>query len=122
MDAQSTPKRVALTERIRAILAESPGMYTATEFAVRLDESRAKTQLALVMMANTGEIDVERCTCVDGHRRRYGLTAEQLAQLPKRVDRPCLCCGETFSSEGAHNRMCAACRRLSSTTTPFDLD
>lgn len=27
--------------------------------------------------------------------------------------RPCLCCGESFDSEGAHNRMCPVCRELS---------
>jgi hypothetical protein len=25
--------------------------------------------------------------------------------------RACLCCGDTFDSEGPHNRMCNACRR-----------
>jgi hypothetical protein len=28
----------------------------------------------------------------------------------KRIDRPCLCCGAIFASEGIHNRMCNACR------------
>lgn len=38
---------------------------------------------------------------------------EQLSRLdPRRVprDRPCLCCGRPFLSEGAHNRLCASCR------------
>jgi hypothetical protein len=25
--------------------------------------------------------------------------------------RPCLCCGQAFPSEGAHNRLCDPCRR-----------
>lgn len=25
-------------------------------------------------------------------------------------ERPCICCGETFRSEGPHNRMCYRCR------------
>jgi hypothetical protein len=25
-------------------------------------------------------------------------------------DRPCLCCGEIFRSEGPHNRLCTSCR------------
>ena len=28
----------------------------------------------------------------------------------KRGERPCLCCGEAFLSEGIHNRMCNRCR------------
>lgn len=33
--------------------------------------------------------------------------------------RACLCCGKAFLSEGAHNRLCDACRRLSG--NPFDV-
>lgn len=29
----------------------------------------------------------------------------------KRGPRPCLCCGESFASEGIHNRLCDRCRR-----------
>lgn len=29
----------------------------------------------------------------------------------KRGPRPCLCCGESFASEGIHNRLCDKCRR-----------
>lgn len=29
----------------------------------------------------------------------------------KSVRRACLCCGEAFTSEGPHNRMCVRCRR-----------
>ena len=28
----------------------------------------------------------------------------------KRIDRPCLSCGNTFKSEGIHNRLCDRCR------------
>ena len=28
----------------------------------------------------------------------------------KRGPRPCMCCGETFKSEGIHHRMCGRCR------------
>lgn len=30
----------------------------------------------------------------------------------KRGPRPCMCCGDTFRSEGKHNRMCDKCRKL----------
>lgn len=39
-----------------------------------------------------------------------------LKQRAKR-SRPCLCCSQTFLSEGPHNRMCDNCRTLS--TGPF---
>jgi hypothetical protein len=29
-----------------------------------------------------------------------------------RPQRPCLCCGTTFASEGPHNRLCDPCRGL----------
>lgn len=39
----------------------------------------------------------------------------------KRVNRPCLCCGTVFPSEGNHNRMCNPCRNRASNdeATPF---
>lgn len=33
-------------------------------------------------------------------------------QKAKRGPRKCLCCGQEFESEGAHNRMCNRCRLL----------
>lgn len=33
---------------------------------------------------------------------------------------PCMCCREDFRSEGAHNRMCPKCRRIS--VSPFEPD
>lgn len=47
--------------------------------------------------------------------RVYRLSA-RLAGAPKRrtrITRPCLCCRRDFESEGAHNRLCQHCRRLS---------
>ena len=39
---------------------------------------------------------------------------DELEALARRVQtrktRPCLCCGATFESEGAHNRLCERCR------------
>lgn len=36
-----------------------------------------------------------------------------------RRERPCMCCGRTFLSEGAHNRLCGSCG--SKSRSPFDL-
>lgn len=47
-----------------------------------------------------------------------------LARLEKRArtgqlqTRRCLCCGNNFKSEGAHNRLCCRCRTKEK--TPFD--
>ena len=38
--------------------------------------------------------------------------AHGLERKARQQPRPCLCCGQTFPSEGAHNRMCTDCRRL----------
>ncbi len=52
-------------------------------------------------------------------KRVSGMMDGQMAELQRdkraargrvRV-RPCLTCGTDFESEGAHNRMCAECRR-----------
>jgi len=45
-------------------------------------------------------------TAIKPHRRK-GTT-----------QRPCMCCGKPFLSEGAHNRLCQGCRRLGS--SPYD--
>lgn len=54
------------------------------------------------------------------HARLAGASA--IAPAPGRAarpgPRPCLCCGKTFTSEGAHNRLCAHCR--SKSASPFD--
>ena len=46
---------------------------------------------------------------------RHNYDAEQMAQRLTRLDRlknrPCMCCGHTFSSEGPHNRLCVGCRK-----------
>ena len=31
----------------------------------------------------------------------------------KRQNRPCMCCGKAFASEGIHNRLCGSCRHHS---------
>ena len=64
-----------------------------------------------------------RCVVVDQEGRRYGcptsraLAQERVEVLQRRDerarnarDRPCLCCGRTFRSEGIHNRLCTPCR------------
>lgn len=33
-----------------------------------------------------------------------------VAVKAKKPERPCLCCGEPFPSEGIHNRLCNRCR------------
>lgn len=44
-------------------------------------------------------------TTAPPQRRRKGTT-----------ERACMCCGKTFLSEGAHNRLCGACRHRSAST------
>ena len=34
------------------------------------------------------------------------------------TERACMCCGKTFLSEGAHNRLCGGCRNRSA--SPYD--
>lgn len=68
--------------------------------------------------------DGKRVSIYDSLGRIQDLCAakQRAADLAKkRVDRPCLCCGETFASEGIHNRMCNPCRSMASNdeATPF---
>ncbi|MER2539325.1 MAG: hypothetical protein ABTQ26_08800 [Azonexus sp.] len=37
----------------------------------------------------------------------------RLAALEKSKERPCMCCGKKFASEGPHNRLCTTCRNKS---------
>ena len=43
---------------------------------------------------------------------------ETLSTQAVRRERPCMCCQQTFMSEGPHNRLCGRCR--SKEKTPFD--
>ncbi len=36
--------------------------------------------------------------------------ARRLNRESRAVERPCMCCGTTFLSEGKHNRLCGRCR------------
>lgn len=57
------------------------------------------------------------------HRSESSIVAS-LLRLDKRArtgqmqTRRCLCCGNNFKSEGAHNRLCCRCRAKEK--TPFD--
>lgn len=48
---------------------------------------------------------------------RFSLLQQRAAESTEREhraarvkDRPCMCCGRAFTSEGPHNRMCNSCR------------
>lgn len=43
---------------------------------------------------------------------------DSLAARPVRRERPCMCCGTKFMSDGPHNRLCGRCRTKEK--TPFD--
>lgn len=43
---------------------------------------------------------------------------ETLATRKQASTRPCMCCGNKFSSAGPHNRLCSRCRTKEK--TPFD--
>lgn len=44
------------------------------------------------------------------HRSQAEDRREALARAARARRRACLCCGDVFLSEGAHNRMCKGCR------------
>jgi hypothetical protein len=51
-------------------------------------------------------------------RKSFGVSEPEKQALPKGGDtrkvgkkRPCMCCQEIFWSEGAHNRLCAKCKK-----------
>lgn len=54
------------------------------------------------------------------HRDHLSPAAPSAPTLRKpRRQRLCMCCGKTFLSEGAHNRLCTTCRALS--VSPYAL-
>lgn len=44
--------------------------------------------------------------------------ASEQARRKGTTERACMCCGKTFLSEGAHNRLCGGCRNRSA--GPYD--
>lgn len=44
--------------------------------------------------------------------------ASKATPRPAKTERPCMCCGNPFQSEGPHHRLCSECRRIP--TTRFD--
>ena len=73
----------------------------------------------LKALVRTGLVRMER----QGKRVRYvvdgmasawvqaGRTGRRQRKQPPAQRRACLCCGRTFRSQGAHNRLCDNCRR-----------
>lgn len=57
-----------------------------------------------VMGDNTRLTGVIRLHALAQHR------LDQIERQRKLRQRPCLCCGQTFASEGPHNRLCDPCR------------
>ena len=57
----------------------------------------------IVTILATGERTLRSCPAEGHERRKTGETGQ-------RLQRPCLRCGSTFHSEGAHNRLCSPCR------------
>jgi len=53
---------------------------------------------------------VRRLASVFGHGASDLFSEPAVSRRFKICD--CLCCGESFQSEGAHNRMCDECREL----------
>lgn len=57
-------------------------------------------------------VDAEGRQCSGlGQRDAIVRKMERLEREARLKARPCLCCGATFASEGAHHRMCDDCRR-----------
>lgn len=54
---------------------------------------------------------------------RLGLKVAKPRVAPEGQQRKCLCCENTFWSQGAHNRLCNSCRRQSAgpMDTPFNV-
>lgn len=55
--------------------------------------------------------DGVRVSGVHGDYHRACDVAARRSSKDRRTWRPCLCCGDRFPSEGAHNRLCDRCRK-----------
>ena len=49
----------------------------------------------------------------NGYGPYYARVEEEKLRVALAKQRPCLTCGESFPSQGPHNRLCARCRRSS---------
>lgn len=63
-------------------------------------------------LAEIGEALDRSPTSVDACLRRLGDRRSTPLKPKKAANRPCLCCGNPFVSQGAHNRLCDRCRRI----------
>ena len=65
----------------------------------------------------------DRASQVFAHKSRARELRDRLQtaadRKAKRGERPCLCCGQSFLSEGPHNRMCSSCRLRGDDTMSF---
>lgn len=79
--------------------------FTPEEDAILL-AGRAEGLTLVVLAKRLGR-------CQPDIRERLVTLCGELPKLPpaKLVKRPCLCCGQAFASQGAHNRLCVTCRR-----------
>ena len=67
-----------------------------------------------------------RGVVISGYRYNSALLQDRLDRLQaehdarmKRGPRPCMACGDTFKSEGIHNRLCDACRQRGMAPDPL---
>lgn len=47
----------------------------------------------------------------NGYAEYYARLEEARLRSAAGCERPCMCCGAVFVSEGAHHRLCTPCRR-----------
>ena len=118
--ANSQPSIGAAIVRLLARHAEQ--RFTAFEIAVGTGHSLPAVLRSVEYLVSEDQINRdETAEQWRSKPRTFFISRERADVLVKRAERKCLCCGSVFESEGPHNRLCDRCRRLSATTTPFDL-
>lgn len=80
---------------------------------VRIQQLRRTGKTVRAIAAEIG------CALSYVHKALQGETPTPPVARRKKAKRACLCCRETFMSEGPHNRLCDRCRRQRLTAFDF---
>lgn len=95
--------------------------WTAAEDATLRDLlAKGVTNAAIARKIGRPESSVYSRTEVLASQARPAEKKAGTKVIPQQVktERPCMCCGHPFQSEGPHHRLCSECRRIP--TTRFD--
>ncbi len=89
------------------------GFHTQTAMVMSYGMPKSSIQKALYQLLAEGRVERRVVTPAAGAAVVEWHARDPVSAVRRRdkTVRPCLCCQRAFISDGAHNRLCAVCRR-----------